>query len=119
MSFAVASESSRICSAACDPRLGVACLLLGFVGELLRLAVRLLGGRARGVGGLVGQPPGLGQLLRRLLDELLGALLRRLGLALRVLDLVVDLGVDLLPLLLGVRLGGSARSRCTASSAAF
>ena len=65
-------------------------MLLGFVGELRCLAVRLLGGLARCVGCLVGQPPGLGEPLRSLLDELLGPLLGRLGLAPSILDLVVD-----------------------------
>jgi hypothetical protein len=36
-----------------DPGLGVARLLLRFVGELLRLALRLLGGGARGFGGFL------------------------------------------------------------------
>ena len=95
----------------CHPRLGVACLLLGFVGELPRLAVRLLGGRARGVRCLVGQPPRLGQLLGGLLDELLGALLRFLGLALGVLDLVVDLGLYLLAARSSASASASSRSR--------
>jgi hypothetical protein len=36
-----------------DPRLGLARLVLCFLGELLRLPVRLLGGGARGRGSLV------------------------------------------------------------------
>ena len=53
---------------------------------------------------LLGQSPGLGELLRRLGDELLRAGLRRLGLVLGVLELVVDLGADRLLVLVGVRL---------------
>ena len=64
----------------------------------------LLGGLARCVGCLVGQPPGLGQLLRSLLDELLGPLLRCLGLALSILDLVVDFLLNLLQLRFGISL---------------
>jgi hypothetical protein len=39
------------------PRLGIARCLLRLVLELLGLAVRFLRGGARGLGGLVGQPP--------------------------------------------------------------
>ena len=78
----------------------------------------LLGGLTRCVGCLVGQPPGLGQLLRSLLDELLGTLLRRLGLALGVLDLVVDFLLSLSQLRLGIRLRLFAFA-LTDSSAAF
>src|SRR5918995_7169813 len=54
-----------------DPGLGVARLLLRFVGELLRLAVRLLGGGARGFGGFLRQPPGIRQFRHGGPDELL------------------------------------------------
>ena len=57
-----------------DPRLGLARLLLCLAGELLRLAVGLLGGSARGPSGLGGQPSGLRQFLSGVLDELLGSL---------------------------------------------
>jgi hypothetical protein len=89
-----------------DPCLGLVRLLLGFLGELLRLAVRLFGGFARHPCGLVGQSLGLGQFLRGVLYELRGVRLCFLGLLLSFLGLALNLCLDFLPLLLGLLLGG-------------
>src|SRR5215207_5512527 len=94
-----------------DPCLGLTCLVLGFLGQLLRLAVRLFGGFARHSCGLVRQLLGLGQLLRSVLYELRGARLCFLGLLLSFLGLALNLFLDFLPLLLGVFLGGLTFAR--------
>ena len=87
-----------------DLRVGLERLLLGIVGELLRLAMRLLGGRAGGLRRLLRELPGLGEPLRRLRHQLarpllilLGLLLCRLGVRLRVALLLAELLVRLLP----------------------
>jgi hypothetical protein len=80
-------------------------LLVRFVGELLRLAIGLLGHGARGLSRLVRQPPSLGECLGSILDERLGVFLGLLGVELRFLDLLVDFVLDFLPLLCCVRLG--------------
>ena len=91
-----------------DPLVGVLRLLFGVRSQLLRLAMRLFGGGAGGLRGLVGQLPGLGKALPRLRYELACALLRDLGVVLRGLCLLLGLGLPLLELLVGVRLGGGA-----------
>src|SRR5215218_7299750 len=89
-----------------DPGIRLARLMLRLLGELLGLAVGLLGGGARGLGGLVRQSLGLCQLPRSVLDELFGVRLGLLGLSLSFLHLLVDLRLHLLALLLGLLLGG-------------
>ena len=119
VSFAVASDSLAHPLGRLDPRLGVACLLLGLVGELLRLAVRLLGGgcAAASAASSASRRASASFSVASSTSSSArcwAASASRCG----VLDLVVDLGLDLLLLLLGIRLGLLALAR-TASSAAF
>ena len=108
MSFAVASECSRICSAAAiRASASLACCSASSASCCAWRCASSAAARAASAASFR-QPPGLRQLLRRVLDELLGSLLGRLGLALGLLDLLVDLRLDLLLLLFGIRLGGLA-----------
>jgi hypothetical protein len=85
-----------------DPCLRVTRVLPRFVGDLLRPAIGLVGGRAGSGDGLVCESSGLRLCLCRVLEELFGPLSRRLGIALSVLDLVVDLFPNLLSMLYGI-----------------
>ena len=105
VAFAASSDCLRSRSAASIRSSASPACCSASSASCLRLAVRLLGRGARGLRGLVGQTPGLGQLLGRLRDELLGALAGLLGLALGLLELLVDLRLGLLALLLGLGLG--------------
>ena len=66
-------------------------LLLGVVGQPLRLAACLLGGRSRGFHGLVGQAPGLDETIASFRHERRRVVLRRFGIVLRGPGLLVGL----------------------------